>query len=93
MPDVALKGATAAAERLCRSIGESSVSVEGVDEELPISISIGVAVMPAGSQPLDVLIKRADAALYEAKDNGRNRVVAAADMPTMPDPAKQAATG
>ena len=93
MPDVALKGATAAAERLCRSIGESSVSVEGVDEELPITISIGVAVMPAGSQPLDVLIKRADAALYEAKDNGRNQVVAAADLSTIADPAKQAATG
>ena len=92
MPDVALKGATAAAERLCRSIGESSVSVEGVDEELPITISIGVAVMPAGEQPLDVLIKRADAALYEAKDNGRNQVVAAADLSTMADPAKQAAS-
>ena len=93
MPDITLKNATAAAERLCRSISEAPFSIAGVDEELPITISIGVAAMPAGSQSLEVLIKRADAALYEAKDGGRNRVAAAADISTISDPAKQTASG
>ena len=89
----ALDDATAAAERLCRSISEEPISIAGVDEELPITISIGVAAMLAGSQPLELLIKRADAALYEAKDGGRNRVAAATGMSLVSDLANQAASG
>jgi PleD family two-component response regulator len=41
-------------------------------------VSIGVASMiPARNQPLRTLTAAADAALYRAKDAGRNRVVAA----------------
>ena len=41
---------------------------------LPISISIGLAVHRAGEAPGETL-RRADAALYQAKAQGRNRVV------------------
>ena len=74
-------------------MSEAAVSIYGTDDDLAVSVSIGVAASLAGSQALEVLIKRADAALYEAKDGGRNRVVAAADEPVAHDPAQQAASG
>jgi two-component system chemotaxis family response regulator WspR len=40
-----------------------------------VTMSMGVArIMPGGDDTLEVLIARADAALYEAKRNGRNCV-------------------
>ena len=44
---------------------------------VPISISAGVATLAANETP-DSLLVRADAALYAAKRNGRNRVASAA---------------
>lgn len=93
IPDVSVKAASAAAERLRRSVSEAQFSVAGSEGDWPVTISIGVAATLAGSQSLEVLIKRADAALYEAKDGGRNRVVEAPDMAPAHDPAKQAASG
>lgn len=50
--------------------------------KLPVTVSIGVAAFPgeAAKLPLDLdaLLRRADAALYQAKDSGRNAVVLAA---------------
>ncbi len=40
-----------------------------------ITISIGVAVFPEDGQSVDEMVSKADAALYIAKDLGRNRVV------------------
>jgi diguanylate cyclase (GGDEF)-like protein len=42
---------------------------------VPVSISIGVAVAEAGAVDTDDLLARADAALYAAKADGRDRVV------------------
>ena len=43
----------------------------------PVTISAGVAVFPGNGASADVLIRAADAALYQAKREGRDRVVAA----------------
>jgi len=65
--------ARALAERLCRAIAD-----ESGDDRLPqATISIGLAQFRAGDTPED-LLARADAALYEAKDGGRNQVRRAA---------------
>ena len=57
-------------------------AVRGLDlSELgvpPISVSIGVAVAHDPNESVDALIRTADAALYDAKRGGRDRVVAAA---------------
>ncbi len=39
-----------------------------------ISPSIGVALFQGGAEPVDVLLKQADMALYQAKDAGRNAI-------------------
>jgi diguanylate cyclase (GGDEF)-like protein len=41
----------------------------------PITISLGIATYPSDGTDLEELIKRADAAMYEAKQQGRNKVV------------------
>ena len=46
--------------------------------ELHVTVSIGVAWMNSTYETPDDLIRRADAALYEAKAAGRNRVVCSA---------------
>jgi diguanylate cyclase (GGDEF)-like protein len=42
-------------------------------EAIAVTVSIGVAELAAG-ETVDSLISRADAALYAAKQDGRNRV-------------------
>jgi diguanylate cyclase (GGDEF)-like protein len=44
------------------------------------TVSIGVAVSDDGPIEVPALLKRADQALYSAKQGGRNRVVIAADL-------------
>jgi diguanylate cyclase (GGDEF)-like protein len=46
-------------------------------EQLRITVSIGIAHFPTHGRTADDLIARADAALYQAKETGRNKVVAA----------------
>lgn len=46
------------------------------------TLSIGVAVNPKSCLPLDTLIRRADQALYQAKEEGRNRSILWQPSPT-----------
>ncbi len=45
---------------------------------LNITASLGIACNTHGAETPEQLMKQADRALYEAKNGGRNRVVAAA---------------
>lgn len=71
---------TDAAEELCRSIQKhlkeaGGVEYKGVKTEA-VSLSFGIASMvPDEMNHYDNLIKLADTALYQAKENGRNRIV------------------
>ena len=75
MPETDLGGAAIVAERLRMAIASTPFSIESGSERVPITISIGVAAAEVGEGGVDSLLKRADEALYAAKNSGRDRVV------------------
>lgn len=85
LPGAAVDDAMAIAERLRRTVYELTISavVGTIDPALDqrLAVSIGVAVAPLDGVEIADLLHMADAALYRAKAEGRNRVVAAADGP------------
>ena len=76
MPDTTAEGATHFAERLREAVSLEEALVEGTI--LRITISLGLAEMRS-DESFDSLYARADAALYAAKEAGRNRVMIDAD--------------
>ncbi len=84
LTDSSLGVALTAAERLRSRVSSTGIRVSGPVENVAVTVSVGVAATIAGEETLDELIHRADQALYEAKNSGRNRVVAApsADLAT-----------
>ncbi|MBI5296699.1 MAG: diguanylate cyclase [Chloroflexi bacterium] len=73
MPEASLQVAYERARFIAARISELRVPHESVD--LRITVSIGIAVLPLhGDNGEDVLL-RADRALYQAKELGRNRIV------------------
>jgi diguanylate cyclase (GGDEF)-like protein len=61
-----------AAERLRAAIASRNIRV--YDEELKVTVSIGIATFPVDGVSSEALIEGADKALYMAKEEGRNRV-------------------
>jgi diguanylate cyclase (GGDEF)-like protein len=78
LPETPKGGAIEVAERIRERIARTEV--QGVDGNAPLKVtaSIGVASMPGDGSDSRSLIAAADAALYEAKRAGKNRVIAAA---------------
>ena len=71
-----LADAQRVAERIRLHVGEAPIQVCGGKARLGVTISIGVAASLGAEDTPDLLLKRADEALYQAKTGGRNRVVA-----------------
>jgi diguanylate cyclase (GGDEF)-like protein len=61
------------AERFRRCIGNISVTSPDTHEQVTVTASAGVAAYPQSGCDLDELLLAADAALYRAKEDGRNR--------------------
>ena len=78
MPETDLHVAGMVAERLRRSIAGEPFSVEKGAKRIEVTISIGISTLETKGEPISTVLKRADQALYRAKHDGRNRVVAAA---------------
>ena len=66
-------GAAVLAERIRARAAAEAITVDG-GERISVTVSIGVA---SGIGDMDAMVREADGALYEAKANGRNRVVSA----------------
>ncbi|OLR89496.1 GGDEF domain-containing protein [Actinokineospora bangkokensis] len=78
LPDTDAHQASLVAERVRRGVAEMQV-VATDKRGNPVEIaarttSIGIAAAPAPSTTLESLLRRADAAVYDAKSTGRNRV-------------------
>ncbi|MDN2710871.1 GGDEF domain-containing protein [Janthinobacterium sp. SUN118] len=69
MPDMAPHNALGVAERIRALLREPNG--RGLP---PCTVSIGIACQASVQEELDQLLSRADAALYQAKENGRDRI-------------------
>jgi two-component system, cell cycle response regulator len=78
MPETDLHVAGMVAERLRRSIAGEPFGVHKGTKRIEVTISIGLSTLERKGEAVADVLKRADTALYRAKHDGRNRVVAAA---------------
>jgi diguanylate cyclase (GGDEF)-like protein len=74
LPHSTLRAASQQAERLCRHV--RSLLIKSSDKEIAVTVSIGIAQYKIQNEDWQALLNRADAALYEAKNKGRDRWVA-----------------
>lgn len=72
LPHSELDDARMVAERI-RVLVEAR-GVEFRNQEIPVTVSIGIARLEGAGETLDELVAKADKALYRAKELGRNRV-------------------
>jgi diguanylate cyclase (GGDEF)-like protein len=72
LPGTDLSGTPTMAERLRRSIADAPIPTDKGD--LTVTISLGVASSAQDDEDAAALLNRADVAMYEAKQAGRNRV-------------------
>ena len=72
LPSTDLARAAVVAERLRAIVASAVVHYDG--SRIRYTVSAGVACLPDGEGGIDLLLKRADQALYAAKRAGRNRV-------------------
>ena len=72
LPETPPKGSLDVAERIRNAIATKALAVDG--HRIAATVSIGVACYPEDGRSLDALAARADRALYQAKQEGRNRV-------------------
>lgn len=82
LPDTDRSGALAVGEKLRRVVEAERFTLTDRNP-IPVTISVGVANYPDDVTELEDLIDHTDLALYDAKDQGRNRVVA---YPVRPQP-------
>lgn len=75
LPETSLAGATTLAERICRALPQAVA--QACPEVGEITLSLGVASLEGADPKVDAWLHAADLALYAAKREGRNRVVAA----------------
>jgi two-component system cell cycle response regulator len=78
MPDTDSGFAFTVAERLRQSIESTPIKISRAPNALTITVSIGIASSAGGDDVPEQMLRRADQALYRAKREGRNRVVAEA---------------
>jgi len=73
LPETPGKGALEVAHRIRDAVAGAPLDLDG--KRVACSVSIGAAGHPADGNTLDAVVARADRAMYQAKQAGRNRVV------------------
>ena len=79
LPGTDLDGALATAERIRVAVASSKIAITTAQDIAPMSVtcSIGVAEHPRHGTTVAGLLRSADAAMYQAKSQGRDRVLGA----------------
>ena len=73
LPETSAENVMNLAERLRLSFSEINMPMIG--PELQLSVSVGIAEHKSEDSSIEDVMSRADAALYQAKEQGRNRVI------------------
>ncbi len=73
LPETPLSDARLVADRIRKSVEKSTWQID--DKSVSCTVSIGISELNNDLSTLDLLMKRADEALYSAKSSGRNCVV------------------
>ena len=74
LQNTTIDGTEVLAQKIRETVQNRSVKVED-DKELNFTVSIGISLVNAQNETdIEASLKRADDALYEAKESGRNRV-------------------
>ena len=76
MPETDLHVAGMIAERLRRAIAGEPFAINKGSKRITVTISVGLSTLERKGEAVSDVLKRADDALYRAKHDGRNRVVA-----------------
>jgi two-component system cell cycle response regulator len=76
MPETDMAVAAVVAERIRRRIAGEPFPIQKGNAAIDVTISIGIAALAGATDTAETVLKRADQALYRAKRDGRNRVVA-----------------
>jgi diguanylate cyclase (GGDEF)-like protein len=71
LPHSPLKAASEQAERLCKHV--RSLRIKAGKQEIALTVSLGVAQYKIQKEDWEAFLSRADAALYQAKNSGRNQ--------------------
>lgn len=72
LPNTSIEESHHLAKRLCADIHQASIGAEFAAEE--VTVSVGVTQCTSICQDFSDMVNKADIALYEAKNSGRNRV-------------------
>jgi diguanylate cyclase (GGDEF)-like protein len=79
LPEITLENACLRAEAIRQGAAQLRVDYQGVLLE-QATVSIGIALFPQDGATWEALLRRADKALYQAKERGRNRVMTSRDL-------------
>jgi diguanylate cyclase (GGDEF)-like protein len=75
LPQTSKEDARIIAERLCKEIERNETLQKKYPDFAGLTVSIGLATFPDDAETFEELIRNADRALYQAKLQGKNRVV------------------
>ncbi len=80
LPGANIPRSRSVAERMRKKVEEAEIMLPDRPQSIQITASFGTASFtPEFKEDLDLLIKKADDALYRAKSEGRNRVCVASE--------------
>ncbi|QEL57082.1 sensor domain-containing diguanylate cyclase [Chromobacterium paludis] len=81
LPGASLEAAFVKAQKLCETVRQ--MEIEALGHTLSVTLSIGLALCPLHGEDAESVVLAADEALYQAKQQGRDRVCVAAPLQTL----------